>query len=90
MIQSLKQFYTPGISLVIHLVEKARHGKKINLDLYSTDVLSIIEHAQNDYVIHIWHHLGDTNFNRKGYRQATDMLAKQLKISKQEKNNAYQ
>ena len=32
MIQSLKQFYTPGISLVSHLVEKARHGKKINLD----------------------------------------------------------
>jgi hypothetical protein len=82
------QFYSPGIGLVSKLVQNHRAGKKINLNLYSRDEIEIIRHASSDYIIHIWSYLGDTRFNRHGYRQATDTLEKQLNLYKQENNNA--
>jgi len=86
--QSLMQFYTPGIGLVSQLIQNARAGKKINLSLYSRDEIEIIRHAQRDYIMHIWSILGDTQFNRQGYRQATDLLERQLKLCKQESIHA--
>ena len=88
MIQSLMQFYTPGISLVSQLVQNSRAGKKINLELYSRAQIEIIRHASSNYIIHIWTLLGDTQFNRQGYRQATDLLEKKLAQHKQENTNA--
>ena len=82
------QYYVPGVSLASQLVQNARSGKKINLDLYSRDELAIISHALSDYIIHVWTYLGDTHFNRKGYRQATDLLEKKLAQHKQENDNA--
>ena len=88
MTQSLMQYYSPGISQASQLTQNARAGKKINLDLYSRDEVAIISHALNEYIMHIWSHLGDTQFNRHGYRQATDLLDKKLAQHKQENDNA--
>ncbi len=88
MIQSLTQFYSPGISLVSELVQNARAGKKINLKLYSRSQIEIIRHATSDYVLHIWTFLGDTRYNRQGYRQAIELLEKQLAHHTQENDNA--
>ena len=88
MIQSLMQFYSPGIGLVSDLVQTHRAGKKINLNLYSRGEIEIIRHASSDYILHIWTHIGDTHFNRHGYRQATDSIEKQLNLLKQENTNA--
>ena len=88
MIQSLTQFYSPGISLVSQLVQNSRSGKKINLKLYSRAEIEIIRHATSDYVLHIWTFLGDTQYNRQGYRQAIDLLEKQLAKYTQENDNA--
>jgi hypothetical protein len=88
MIQSLMQFYTPGIGLVSQIVQDARSGKKINLKLYSRPQIEIIRHATSDYVLHIWTFLGDTRYNRQGYRQAIELLENQLAQYKQENDNA--
>ena len=49
-----------------------------NYDLESTD-LGVIERNFDNYLMYIWLHLGDTRFNREGYREATDIL--QAKIN---------
>lgn len=49
-----------------------------NYDLDAVDLASIKRNFDN-YLMYIWLHLGDTRFNREGYREATDIL--QAKIN---------
>ena len=73
--------YIPGISLTHKIVKKImrfqddQNQKEIQLN---TDDLKIIAENFDDYLMYIWMHLGDTRFNREGYREATDILQKKI------------
>ena len=46
----------------------------IDSRMYSPEERKIMCHSYNDYLLYIWMNLGDTNFNRLGYRKATDIF----------------
>lgn len=70
----------PGFSLINEKIQQIREGKDFCVsDLHQKDIQIMREKFQ-DYLMYIWLHLGDTRFNRQGYRKATDILCNELKI----------
>lgn len=47
--------------------------------ILTNDDAEVIKRNFDNYLMYIWLHLGDTKFNRAGYREATDIL--QAKIN---------
>ena len=71
--------YQPGFSLVhrqIKLLMNSDQGFNC-LDMTSTEA-DIVKRNLDDYVMYIWVHLGDTRYNRSGYRNAVDKLTQHL------------
>ncbi len=70
----------PGISLthkvttdIISCLKTSKAFPKL-----SDEEVRIIKRNFEDYMMYIWMHLGDTRFNRSGYRNATDILSNQI------------
>ncbi len=62
-------------------VEDVREGKDINLSEASKDTILGMKAVLDDYLFSLWMSMGDTAFNRSGYRNATDLVIEHLKIS---------
>lgn len=69
-----------GTALIHRLVTKVLEnpGAENIFDGICENELQIIKTNFDDYIMYIWMHLGDTRFNRSGYRTATDILNKKL------------
>ena len=66
--------YDCGFGLLDNLIENLCQGKDVDFRKYSLEERKIMCHSYDDYLLYIWMNLGDTNFNRLGYRQATDIF----------------
>ena len=60
-------------------VEAARMGDKVDLRTLDKEMLSGLKEVFNQYLLSLWMSIGDTSFNRDGYRETTDYLLEQLK-----------
>ena len=60
-------------------VEDIRQGKNIDLHTLSEDTTLGMKSVLDDYLFSKWLFLGDTAFNREGYRNATDLIIEHLK-----------
>ena len=70
----------PGFSLINEKIQSIRSGKFFHASDLSQKDVNVIREKFDDYLMYIWLHLGDNNFNRQGYRKATDILCNELKI----------
>ena len=68
--------YSSSFGLLDSLIENLCQGKDVDFTKYTAEERKIMCHSYNDYLLYIWMNLGDTNFNRLGYRQATDIFEK--------------
>ena len=53
-------------------------GHQLDLSDCDSHDISVMKQNYDDFLMYIWMFLGDTRFNRLGYRNATDELSKQL------------
>jgi len=60
-------------------VESARMGESVDLSALDDDTFSGLNEVFNQYLLSLWMSIGDTSFNRDGYRKSTDYLLEQLK-----------
>lgn len=60
-------------------VEALRENKAYIVPNLTDDVREGMLLVFNDYLLSVWMRVGDTAFNRQGYRNATDDLLEQLK-----------
>ena len=67
----------PGFTTIHKYVQSLRGGVNNLCDMTSQEKV-LIEESFDDYIMYIWLHLGDTLFNRNGYRNATDILSKKI------------
>ena len=77
--------HKPGMSVISNAVQMLRRGETVCLADFPSEEIDIIRALYDDYLMNIWLHLGDTNFNRLGYRHATDVLSNELQKVNQEK-----
>lgn len=77
--KSLSQF-PAGISLTHSVVTSLIDAKdpEIVLKALSKKDKKVIKENFDDYMMYIWVHLGDTRFNRHGYRKATDIVIENI------------
>ena len=68
--------YDPGFLLLDDLIKKLSQGKSVDFEKYSLEERKKMCRIYDDYLLYIWVNLGDTNFNRAGYRKATDIFEK--------------
>lgn len=68
--------YQPGLSLVHRYVKTLMHTD--NSCLPEDKEINILKRNLDDYVMYIWMQLGDTRYNRSGYRNAVDKLTQLL------------
>ena len=61
------------------LVEGVRSGKEMMISSMSVDTRMGILDVFDDYLFSKWLLIGDTAFNREGYRNATDKISESLK-----------
>ena len=61
------------------IVEVRRETQNYEKPLVSHDTAKGMVHVFDDYLLSLWMRIGDTAFNRMGYRNATDDLLEQLK-----------
>ena len=66
--------YDTGFTLLDDLIKKLSQGKSVDFEKYSPEERKKMCQAYDDYLLYIWIDLGDTNFNRLGYRKATDIF----------------
>jgi hypothetical protein len=84
----MTSLHRPGMSVISSVIQRLRKGETVDLSVFPTKEIDMIRSLYDDYLMNIWFHLGDTNFNRLGYRNATDHLSRELQILNQEKINA--
>jgi len=72
----------PGYTLINEKVQLLRKGQEVSLNGLTDAEISLMREKFDDYIMYIWLHLGDTRFNRHGYRTATDILCKTLKLNR--------
>lgn len=80
--------HRPGMSVISSVIQRLRKGEAVDITAFPEKEIDMMRSLYDDYLMNIWFHLGDTNFNRLGYRNATDHLSRELQILNQEKNNA--
>lgn len=68
----------PGFTILNEKVQKSISGQKIDLSDCDSSDLEAMKQNYDDFIMYIWMFLGDTRFNRLGYRTATDELSKKL------------
>ena len=70
----------PGISLTHKVTTEIMSEKKEAeaINNLSHEEKDLIKKNFDDYMMYIWMHLGDTRFNRSGYRKATDILSNKI------------
>ena len=66
------QSYQPGFSLIHHHVKRLMNNES-DVDFTEKEA-SILSEKIDDYEMYIWLQLGDTRYNRSGYRNAVDKL----------------
>lgn len=76
---SLKTFPKSGglIHNVVTSLMTAKDPEEVFKKISKEDLNTISENF-DDYIMYIWLHLGDTRFNKAGYRNATDALIKKI------------
>ena len=71
--------FSPGLSLTHKKVNEIISAKDDSPLLHLTkSEIQIVENNLQDYLMYIWLQMGDTRFNRSGYRNAIDILEKNL------------
>lgn len=63
-----------------HLVNALRADKDVSLKNIPDDTLHGLESVLDDYLMMTFLNIGDTAFNRLGYRNATDKIIEHLKV----------
>ena len=61
------------------LVEKRIENRDYKIVMMTPDTASGIIEIFDEYLFSLWINIGDTSFNRLGYRNVTDDLLEQLK-----------
>ena len=64
-----------------HIVNGLREDKNINLDELSPDIIRGLSSVLDEYMMSTFMNIGDTAFNRLGYRNATDKIIEHLKLN---------
>lgn len=64
--------YQPGFSLIHQHVKRLMSNQK-DLQIDKREI-SILRQKIDDYEMYIWLRLGDTRYNKSGYRNAVDKL----------------
>tara|TARA_Y100000034_G_C6733507_1_gene325089 strand:+ start:593 stop:769 length:177 start_codon:yes stop_codon:yes gene_type:complete len=54
-------------------------GDKVDLSVLDKEMLIGLKEVFNQYLLSLWMSIGDTSFNKDGYRASTDYLLEQLK-----------
>jgi len=60
--------------LINEIVQQLRSGENVDLGSYTDRQITSIKKHYDNYLMYIWLSLGDTRFNRCGYRNATDKI----------------
>ena len=59
-------------------VEKLRSGERVDVQLIPVDAREGMKDVFDQYLEGLWMSIGDTAFNKRNYRSATDYLLEQL------------
>ena len=70
--------HKPGMSVISSIIQRLRSGEEVDVSKLPPTEIKLINSLYDDYLMNIWMHLGDTRFNRLGYRNATDYLSREL------------
>ena len=68
----------PGFTLMNSKIKSFIDDHVMDLSDCDSRDISDMKKNYDDFLMYIWMILGDTRFNRLGYRNATDELSKQL------------
>ena len=74
----LDKVYKPGFSLIHRCITHLRDPDSEYMPPLSEQEVEVTKKKLDDYVMYIWVHLGDTRYNRQGYRNAVEKLTKIL------------
>jgi len=64
------------------LIEAHRAGQEIDLERLSQESVVGLLNVFDEYLYTTWMHMGDTTFNRTGYRNSTDFVLEHLRARK--------
>ena len=68
----------PGFTLIHkHIKNLIKNPIQKNLILSKSEI-KVMKENLDDYLMYIWTHLGDTRYNRSGYRSAFETLTYQI------------
>jgi len=76
LMKQSRDFY---LRLLSNIVEDKLEREKRDLPRLTEDTTAGILSVFDDYLFSVWLNLGDTAFNKLGYRKVTDDLLEQLK-----------
>lgn len=77
MMSRSSSFIEPGFVLIHSAVTDLMKSKD-SVKQYSEKEIKVMEEKIDDYVMYIWMTLGDTRYNRSGYRNAVDTLTNKI------------
>ena len=74
---SRENLIEPGFVLIHKTISEIMETKNTDIQCSQKEI-KVMKEKIDDYVMYIWMILGDTRYNRRGYRSAVDTLTNKI------------